>query len=114
MNDYGPKNITGYRYILVVVDNFSKFGWTIPLKNKYAQSITDAFSQKVKSLKRNPNLLETDDDREYVNKDFNEFLNNHNIKRYSRNTPLGAVFAEKFNRTIRNLSKETSIFSRKC
>ena len=44
MNDYGPKNIKGYRYISVGVDNFSKFGWAIPLKNKYAQSITDAFS----------------------------------------------------------------------
>ena len=38
-----------------------------------------------------------------MNKNFNEFLNNNNIKRYSRNTALGAVFAEKFNRTIRNL-----------
>ena len=26
MNDYSPKNNRGYRYILVVVDNFSKFG----------------------------------------------------------------------------------------
>ena len=43
LNDYGPKNNKGYRYILVVVDNFSKFDWTIPLKNKYAQTITDAF-----------------------------------------------------------------------
>ena len=45
MNDYNPRNNKFYRYILVVVDNFSNFGWTIPLKNKYAQSITDAFSQ---------------------------------------------------------------------
>ena len=60
-NDYGIRNIKGYRYILVVIDNFSKFGWTITLKNKYAQSITDAFSQIVKSSKRKLNLLETDD-----------------------------------------------------
>ena len=82
MNDYGIKNNKGYRYILVVIDNFSKFGWTILLKNKYAQSITDAFSQIIKSSRRKPNLLETDDGKEYVNKIFNEFLNNHNIKRY--------------------------------
>ena len=44
MNDYGIKINKGYRYNLVVIDNFSKFGWTILLKNKYAQSITDAFS----------------------------------------------------------------------
>ena len=106
MNDYGPKNNRGYRYILVIVDNFSKFGWTIPLKNKYSQSITDAFSQINKTSKRKPNLLETDDGKEYVNKIFNEFLNNNKIKRYSRYTDKGAVFAERFNRTIRNLLKK--------
>ena len=106
MNDYGIKNNKGYRYILVVVDNFSKFGWTIPLKNKYAQSITDAFSEIIKTSRRKPNLLETDDGKEYVKQIFSEFLNNHNIKRYSRNTALGAVFAERFNRTIRNLLKK--------
>ena len=26
MNDYGIKNNKGYRYTLVVIDNFSKFG----------------------------------------------------------------------------------------
>ena len=44
MNDYGINNDKGYRYILVVIDNFSKFVWTIPLKNKYVQSITCIFS----------------------------------------------------------------------
>ena len=103
MNDYGIKNKKGYRYILVVTDNFTKFGWTIPLKNKYAQSITDAVSQTVKSSKRKPNLLETDDGKDYVNKFFNNFFNNKNNRRYSRYTDKGAVFAEQFNGTIRNL-----------
>ena len=44
INNYGSKNKRSYRYILVVIDNFSRFGWTIPLKNKYAQSIIDEFS----------------------------------------------------------------------
>ena len=109
MNDYGPKNNRGYRYILVVINNFSKFVSTIPLKNKYAQSITDAFSETIKSSNRKPNLLETDDGKEYVDKIFNEFLKKNNIKRYSRYTDKGAVFAKQFNRTIRKLSK-TPVF----
>ena len=106
MNEYGIKNNKGCRYLLVVIDNFRKFGWTIPVKNKYAQSITDAFSQDIKTSRRKPNLLETDDGKEYVNKNFSEFSNNHNIKRYSTITALGAVFAKRFNRTIRNLLKK--------
>ena len=106
MNDYSIKIDKSFRYILVVIDNFSKFGWTIPLKNKYAQSITDAFSQINKTSRRKPNLLETDDVKEYVNKSFKEFLNNHNVERYSRYADKGAVFAQRFNRTIRNLLKK--------
>ena len=41
MNNYDPKNNREKRYILVVIDNYSKIGWTISLKNKYAQSIRD-------------------------------------------------------------------------
>ena len=81
------------------------------MENKYAQPKLDSFSQIVESSKRRPNLLKTDDGKEYVYKIFNEFLNNHNIERYSRNTALGAVFAEKINRTLRSLKK--GLFSRK-
>ena len=80
INDYGPKNNRGYRYVLVVIDNFSEFGWTIPLKNKYAQSITDTFSEFIKSSNREPNLLETDDGKEYVNKIQRIFETEYNKK----------------------------------
>ena len=73
------------------------------MKNKYAQSQTDAFSEIIKSSNPKTNLLETDDGKDYVKKNSIEFLNNNDIKRYSRNNSLGAVFAERFNRTIRNL-----------
>ena len=80
INDYGPKNNRGYRYVLVVIDNFSEFGWSIPLKNKYAQSITDTFSEIIKSSNREPNLLETDDGKEYVNKIQRIFETEYNKK----------------------------------
>ena len=41
LEGYGPENNRAYRYILAIMDNFSKFGWTIPLKNKNAQTIKD-------------------------------------------------------------------------
>ena len=59
-------------------------------RKKYAQTIIDAFSQNVKTSKHKPKLLERDDDRDYVSKNFNEFKTD-NKKRYSRNTTLEAV-----------------------
>ena len=106
LKDYGPENNRGYRYVLVTIDNFSKFGWTIPLKNKKAQTIKDSFETILINSKRKPNLIETDRGKEFYNNIFQDFLNKINIKLYSRNTSLGAVFAERFNRTIRDLLKK--------
>ena len=58
------------------------------------------------SSKRKPNLLERDRDRGFYNNSFQDFLNKVNIKLYSRNSSYGAVFAERFNPTIRNLPKK--------
>ena len=74
MNDYGPRNKKSYSYILVLIDNFKKFGWTIPLKNKYAQSITDAFSQIVETSKRKPILLDTANGKKNVIKEWKNHL----------------------------------------
>ena len=40
---YGIKYMTGYRCILVVNDNFSKFGLGIPLENRAGHLITKDF-----------------------------------------------------------------------
>ena len=106
LKDYGPENNRGYRYVLVIIDNFSKFGWTIPLKNKNAQTLKDSFENILITSKRKPNLIETDRGKEFYNNIFQDFLNKNNIKLYSRNSSYGAVFAERFNRTIRDLLKK--------
>ena len=105
LKDYGLENNRGYRYVLVTIDNFSKFGWTVPLKNKNAQTIKDSFENILISSKRKPNLIETDRGKDFYNNIFQDFLNKNNIKLYSRNSSYGAVFAERFNRTIRDLLK---------
>ena len=74
LKDYGPENNRGYRYVLVTIDNFSKFGWTIPLKNKNAQTIKDSFENILISSKRQPNLIETDRGKEFYNNIFQDFL----------------------------------------
>ena len=104
--DYGVKNNRVYRYMLVVIDNFSKYGWTFPIKNKYTITIKEAFEQIITTSKRKPKLIETDDGKEFAKKIFESYLNSQNIKRYSRYTSKGAVLAERFNRTIRNLLKK--------
>ena len=106
LKDYGPENNRGYRYVLVIIDNFSKFGWTVPLKNENVQTINDSFENILISSKRRPNLIESDRGKEIYNNIFHDFLNHNNIKLYSINSSFGSVFAERFNRTIRDLLKK--------
>ena len=106
LKDYGPENNRLYRYVLVIIDNFNKFAWTVPLKNKNAEKTKDSFENILITSKRKPNLIESDRDKEFYNNIFQDFLNKNNIKLYSRNTSLGAVFVERYNRTIRDLLKK--------
>ena len=106
LKDYGPEIIRGYRHVLVVIDNFSKIGWTIPHKNKTAQTIKDSFEIIIKNSKRSPILVEGDRDLGFYNSIFQDVLNKINFKIYSRNSSIGAVFAERFNRTFKDLLKK--------
>ena len=106
LKDYGQKNNRGYRYVLVIIDNFSKFGWKVPLKSKNAIILKDSFESILISSKRKPNLIESDRGKEFYNIILQDFLNKNKILLYSRNCSFGSAFAERFNRTIRDLLKK--------
>ena len=106
MIDYKISNNKGYRYIFIVIDNFSKYLWAIPLKNKYSQTITNEFSNILTTSKRKPNKLESDRGSEFYNSVFQNFLKSKNIHHYSRFTDKGPSIAERVIRTIRNLLKK--------
>ena len=89
-----------------MIDNFSRFGWTIPLKNKSAITINDSSENTLISYKRKPILINTDDVRGFAKKFSTDFLITVNNKRFYRNTSLGAVFAKSFDCTIRDLLRK--------
>ena len=72
--DYGPENNRINRYVLVIIDNLSKYGWTVPLKNKNAQTMKDTFEKILISSKRKPNYFETDRGKEFYNNFFSKLL----------------------------------------
>ena len=105
MIDYKTSNDKGFRYIFIIIDNFSKYLWAIPLKNKYSQTIRKELSNILTS-KRKPLKLESDRGTVFYNSVFQNFLRNKNIYHYSRFTDKGPSIAERVIRTIRNLLKK--------
>ena len=106
MIDYKISNNKGFRYIFIIIDNYSKYLWAIPLKNKYSQTITIEFSNILTKSKRKPLKIESDRGSEFYNSIFQNFLKSKNIQHYSRFTDKGPSIAERVIRTVRNLLKK--------
>ena len=96
---------------MVVIDNLSKYGFTLLLKNKNAQTITNSFENILLGSKRKPNLIESVRGRHFYNEKFQIFLNINNFEHYSRNNSVVAVIAKVFYRIIRDLLK-TPVFEK--
>ena len=105
------KNNNNYKFILTVIDIFTKYGWAIPLKNKSGFSITHGFKIVLSehpqggSEPRKPEKLWVDRGSEFYNKTFKSLMKEYGtsktasgIELYSTYSDLKAVFKERFNR----------------
>src|SRR6266581_9065927 len=91
----------GHKFILTVIDVFSKFAWAHPLKNKSAATVADAF-RSVLGM-RKPTFLQTDKGTEFLNSTFQRLLAENNIKFYtSQNEDIKCAVVERFNRTLKS------------
>lgn len=101
-NDYKKllKANNNYKYILNVIDTYSKYAWGIPLKTKSGLDVSNAFLKILNDSKRIPNKLHVDKGKEFYNKDFKQILEKNNIEMYSTGTDNKASIVERFNRTL--------------
>ena len=89
----------GFKYILMVIDVFSKFGWGVPLKTKNGTTIAEAFE---KIFKNNvPAMLWTDKGKEFYNVHLSKVLRKNNVKLYSTENEEKSSVVERWNRTIK-------------
>ena len=60
----------GFRFLLCVIDIFSKYAWFVPLKNKKGISIVNAFQKILKESDRRLNKIWVDKGSESYNNSF--------------------------------------------
>lgn len=89
----------GMKYLLTVIDVFSKYAWAIPVKDKSGESITSAFKGILQE--RKPKHLQTDNGKEFYNKHFKELMKLEGVNHYSTFTEVKASVVERFNRTLK-------------
>ena len=66
----------GIRFLLCVIDIFSKYAWVIPLKDKKCITITNASQNFLKESNPKPTKIWVDKGSEFYNISMKSFLSN--------------------------------------
>ena len=90
------------KYLLCAVNLFSKYAWVIPIKDKKGTNIVNAFKKIISKGQRKPNKIWVDQNSEFYNQSFKDFLKINNIEMYSTYNEGKSVVAERFNTTLKN------------
>ena len=92
----------GVKYLLTVIDVFSKYAWVIPVKNKGTKEMLNAFQRLFKiSSPRKPEKLQTDEGKEFINKELQKYLKSESVHHFCSHSDKKAAVVERFNRTLK-------------
>ena len=96
MQHYSKYN-DGYKYLLAVIDVFSKYGWMRALKSKSGIEVADAFKDIIKTG-RKPELVWSDKGKEFYNQHVKSL-----VTIYSTENEEKSCIVERWNRTMKNI-----------
>lgn len=104
-----PSTIANNKYVFVIIDDFSRYMWTILMKEKgEAFEKFKTFRQLVeKELEKEIKTLRTDRGGEFTSREFNDFCNENGIKRHltAPYTPQQNGVVERRNRILMEMTR---------
>ena len=95
----------GFRFLLSVIDVYSKYTWVILSKDEKGTTITNVFQKILNESK--PNKIWENKGSEFCNKSMKSFLQNSTIEMHSTHNEGKSVVAERFDRTLKIKSINT-------
>jgi len=102
MNAYEEFN-DGYKYILCIVDVFSKYAFCVPLKNKNSETVLSAVKKVISDSGREPEKFWVDKGSEFYNSKFKHWLKEKNITIYSTYGESKSSIVERFILSLKEL-----------
>jgi hypothetical protein len=92
---------SGYKYLLVVIDCFSKFAWVKKLKTKSGLEVAREFRAIFNETGRSCINLQVDKGTEFYNPYFKNVMREFNVNLYSTYTHIKASIVERLQRTLK-------------
>ena len=91
----------GFRFLLGVIDIFSKYPWVLLLKDKKGVCIVNAFQKILNDSAKKPNKIWVDKESEFYINFFKKWLKDNDIEVHSTHNKGKFVVAERFIRTLK-------------
>ena len=88
------------RFLLTIIDCFSRFALAVPLKSKQGKVVCEGLKTAFSSMGK-PIKLQTDKGTEFYNSHVKGLLQKLNIEHFSTDQDVKAQIVERFNRTLR-------------
>ena len=108
------KSNKGFRFLLYVINIYSKYAWVVPLKDKKGESIVDAFQKILKKPNRRRRKILVDKGSEFYNSHFKKWFKDNNIEMYSTHNEEKSNIAERFIRTLKKILQIHDFSIKKC
>lgn len=104
MIPYAKEN-NGFKYLLTVIDIFSKYAYARALKTKSSENVVKAMKSifKEAGTSKIPKNVHSDQGKEFFNQKFQNLMLENRINHYHTYSHLKASICERFNRTLKNL-----------
>ena len=91
------------KFLLIVIDIFSRFLWVQPLKSKSSKDVVDGFTAIFMSTPRRPKKIRTDNGKEFRNRTLASLFKEKSIKHFTTKNETKANYAERVIRTLKGL-----------
>jgi transposase InsO family protein len=95
------KRNKGFTFVLLVIDAFSRFVWTVPLKNKSADESLRALKKIFSESGRHPKYIRHDQGTEFTNRKVQRHLQSLGIKDITTSDDVKASLAERAIRSVK-------------
>jgi len=90
----------GYKFILMIMDIFSRKAWAFPLKSKRGKEVAEVLESLFSSIPT-PQRLQVDEGKEFYNHNVQQVLSKDDIELFSIFSQYKCAHVERLNRTIK-------------
>ena len=93
----------GYKYLLCVIDVYTKMAWTYPLKDVKCEAVVECLKDVFSKCGKVPEKIQTDKGSEFKCASMKKLMQDNNIVHYFSYSDRKCAVVERFNLTIQQL-----------